>query len=487
MALKVYNTRSNKKEVFEALVSGKVGMYVCGPTVYDFLHVGNFRGPIFFNLVRNWLEESGYEVTYVYNYTDVDDKIIKRANEEGVEASQISQRYIMEFEKDFNALKLTKHNYNPKVTEFIEPIITMIEKIIENGFAYVVEGEVFYDIEAFETYGGLSGKKLDELNAGHRVDVDSRKKKALDFSLWKPAKPGEPSWDSPWGKGRPGWHIECSAMSASILGEQIDIHGGGVDLIFPHHENEVAQSEACTGKKFVKYWMHNNYINVGGDKMSKSLGNIFTAREFLTKFNPEIFKFMILASHYRTLSDFGERQIEQAINGLARVYSALALADYIIARGSGIEEVNVDKEFTTFLEEQKKKIHQALDDDFNTPEVFARIFEAVRKFNSSYTRGQKLKAPVLAKAKAFKNFVQSECTRMSLFTEDAASFLNILDDMLLEHKGLERSKVDSLVAQRKVAREAKDFAKSDEIRDQLLEMGIAILDTPEGSIWEVQK
>lgn len=487
MSLKIYNSMSQKKEVFEALESGKVKMYVCGPTVYDFLHIGNFRGPIFFNLVRNWLEELGYDVTFVYNYTDVDDKIIQRALKEGTSSDEVSQRFIEEFEKDFLSLGLKKHNHNPRVTQFMPQIISMIERIIANEKAYVVEGEVFYSIERFEEYGKLSHKKLDELIVGMRVEVDAKKKNALDFTLWKPAKPGEPSWPSPWGMGRPGWHIECSAMCSSILGEQIDIHGGGIDLIFPHHENEIAQSEAASGKHYVKYWMHNNFINFGGEKMSKSLGNIFTARSFIEKYNAEIFKCAILSSHYRSQSDFGDAQIYQAIGTLAKMYSALAMADLIIERAGDMLAVE-DKAFITAITTASEKIYEALNDDFNTPEVFASLFEVLRLFNSSYRHGQKITPQILAKAHAFKVWLVGQGKRMSLFQEDAKTYLRILDDMMLVQKDLKREDIDKLVAQRLQARGEKDYQRSDKIRDELLSMGIILQDMPDGtSAWEVQK
>ena len=327
MELKIYNTLTQKKEVFKSLTPNKVNMYVCGPTVYGLLHVGNFRGAIFFNVVRNWLEHLDYEVSYIYNYTDVDDKIINRAKEEGCEAHDISEKYIAEFEKDFKALSLKPHTKNPKVTDHMAEIISMIEKLIDNKKAYISSsGEVLYHIESFQDYGKLSHRNPDDLLAGARVEVDTNKKNPLDFVLWKPAKPKEPSWESPWGEGRPGWHIECSAMNHAILGDTIDIHGGGVDLVFPHHENELAQSEGTTGKVFARYWMHNNLITFAGQKMSKSLGNIKTARDFLKEYDGEILKYLILSVQYRSLSDFSIENIQNAIKGLGRVYSALSVA-----------------------------------------------------------------------------------------------------------------------------------------------------------------
>lgn len=500
MALRIHDTLSQKTSEFVPQVAGYVKMYVCGPTVYGYLHVGNFRGPIFFNLVRNWLEKGhGYKVTYVYNYTDVDDKIINRAIEEKVESSEISEKYIAEFEKDFATLKLRQHDHNPRVTEFMQPIRDMIGRLVENKSAYVAaDGEVLYSVRNFKEYGKLSHKKIDDLESGSRVAVDQKKKDPLDFALWKPAKPGEPKWDSPWCDGRPGWHIECSAMIQSILGDSIDIHGGGMDLVFPHHENEIAQSEGATGKPFVKYWMHNNMLTFGDKKMSKSLGNIVTGRDFLNKYNGEILKFMILSVHYRSLSDFSEKAIENAITGLARIYSSLALAEKALesagmslststAEVAKAQNVPVAKALAAALDEGRKKITEALDDDFNTPEVFAEIYKAVRAFNNSYRYGQKVTQEVAASATALLNWVREWGQLMSLLQEPPATFLNTLDDMLLEQMGLERSKVDDLVAERTAARAAKDFAKSDELRNKLAELKIALHDTPAGTHWEVQK
>lgn len=481
--LVVYNTESRKKENFEPTDPKHVKMYCCGPTVYGLLHVGNFRGAIFYNLVRNWLEEIGYQVTYVYNYTDVDDKIIDRANKEGKSAEEIAQTYIGEFQKDFSRLKLRPHDHNPKVTEHMKPILEMIGQLIENKKAYVSDGgEVLYSIKSFEGYGKLSNRNPDDLKAGVRIERDQKKQDPLDFSLWKPSKPNEPSWESPWGAGRPGWHIECSAMAKALLGDQIDIHGGGMDLIFPHHENEIAQSEGCNGKHYVKYWLHNNMINFSGAKMSKSLGNIKTARSFMDEYNPEILKYMMLSVHYRSISDLGEQGIEQAIHGLARIYSALATAETLKNA-----ETKADAAFEKLTAEAWGKITEALNDDFNTPEAFARVFEVVRAFNSQVKRGMKLSPAVSGRAVALQAFVLKFGKLLSLFQEPPQEFLVTLDDMLLKKKGLDRAQIDQLVGERSQARANKNFARSDELRDQLVAMGISVSDTPAGSEWEVAK
>lgn len=483
MSLKIYNSQSKQLEEFVSLTPGQVKMYVCGPTVYNFLHVGNFRGVVFFNLVRNWLENQGYKVTYALNFTDVDDKIINRAADMGVSPHDLSEMYITEYKKDFASLGLRPHDHNPKVTEHMDEIRSMVQTLIENKKAYETQGDVMYSIESFEGYGKLSGRNTDELQAGARVDVDEKKRSPLDFALWKAAKPGEVSWPSPWGPGRPGWHIECSAMIKKIFGEQIDIHGGGMDLIFPHHENEIAQSEGCTGKHFVKYWMHNNMLNFGGQKMSKSLGNVVTMREFMETYNAEIYKWMILSVHYRSMSDFSDAAIDRAVAGLARVYSALSLAESYLSP----EVTAVDSGFEKITKEAWSKVEAALNDDFGTPEAFAAMFEVVRQFNNQVRRGLKANPAIQGKALAFVSFVRKFGGLLSLFQEPAHEFLVKLDDMLLRKMNVERSQVDAVVAERTKAREAKDFAKSDELRAKLTTMGISVSDTPEGSFWEVTK
>ncbi len=479
--ISIYNSQTQKKEEFQTLKPGEVKMYVCGPTVYDFLHVGNFRGAIFFNLVRNWLEFRNYKVTFVYNYTDVDDKIINRAKAEGVSSEDIANKFVVEFQKDFDSLKLRRHTHNPRVTEYMGPIVELVEKLIANGKAYVAEGDVYFDVHSIPDYGKLSHKKVDELEQGVRIEVDSRKKHPADFAVWKSSKDGEPSWPSPWGNGRPGWHIECSAMARGLLGDQMDIHGGGLDLIFPHHENEVAQSEGATGKPFVRYWMHNNMLNFGSQKMSKSLGNVRTARSFVKEYNAEIFKYLMLSAHYRSVLDFSPVQIEHVISNLARIYSAMALAAKTAGEGTPVPD------FQKQIDEARAGVEKSLDDDFNTPEALARLFEVIRAFNNIV----RTPGPVTPK-KAVVSKMMLEFTAwlgglMSLFGEPAAEFLQTLDDMLLQKKNLQRAQVDELVKERGAARAAKDFKRADELRVQLSGMGIAVQDGAQGSEWEVAK
>lgn len=486
MSLKIYNTRTRVKEEFVPLHEGEVRMYVCGPTVYDLLHVGNFRGAIFFNLVRNWLEHKRYKVTYVYNYTDVDDKIIERGKKEGLSAQEVAEKYIREFRVDFDRLKLRPHSRNPRVTEFMSEIIDFVSELIAKGKAYVENGDVYYDVHSFENYGQLSNKNLEELEAGHRLGLDDKKRHSSDFALWKSAKPGEPSWPSPWGEGRPGWHIECSTMARSLLGDTIDIHGGGLDLLFPHHENEVAQSEGCTGKAFVRYWMHNNMINFGDQKMSKSLGNIRTGRSFLTQYNGEILKFLMLSSHYRSTTDLNEDQVQRAISGLARIYSAMAHAESLIS--VPLPLVPLPDKFSQAIEEADRGIEQALDDDFNTPEVMARVYEVLRLYNHLNRGPGKTTPERKAVAEVFFHWLKNKGSLLSLFQENPCEYLNLLDDMLLKEKGIQREDIDQLVAERENARRNKNWVESDRIRDELVKQGVSLQDSPEGKTnWEVAK
>lgn len=484
MSLQIYNTESRKLETFEPLQPGKVRMYACGPTVYDFLHVGNFRGPVVLNMVRNWLEYLGYKVEYALNFTDIDDKIIQRANEKGMDSQELAENYIVEYKKDFASLGLRPHDYNPKVTESLDEIRDIISRLIEGKKAYVADGDVLYSIASFPAYGKLSGRHVEDLLAGARVEVDEKKQNPLDFTLWKGAKPGEPSWPSPWGPGRPGWHIECSAMVEKVFGDQIDIHGGGTDLIFPHHENEIAQSEGCTGKHYVKYWLHWNMLNFGNQKMSKSLGNFVTMREFLERYNSEIYKWMILSVHYRSPSDFSDEAVDRAVSNLSRIYSAMAMAESLLA---GASTVVVDAGFEKITTEAWNKVVSSMNDDFGTPNAVAALFEVVRQFNAQVKRGLKPNPAVQGKAQSFLNFTHKLGKMMAMFQEPAQDYLLKLDNMLLEKMNLQRAAIDALVEERTQARAAKDFAKSDELRKKLTDLGISVSDTPEGSFWEVSK
>ena len=375
MSLRVYNTLSGKKEEFQPLVPGKVDMYVCGVTVYDYCHIGHARANIVFDIVYRYLQYSDYDVTYVRNYTDVDDKIINRANERGISSKQLAEEFIRAFDEDMAALGLRKPTHEPKATEYIDRIIVLAEQLIEKGMAYESGGDVYYSVEKFPAYLKLSKRNMEEMQAGARIAPGEQKRNPMDFALWKAAKPGEPSWESPWGPGRPGWHIECSAMSSSLLGETFDIHGGGRDLIFPHHENEIAQSEGVSGKPFVKYWLHNGFVNLNQEKMSKSLGNFFTIRDILQSYDPEVVRFFILTAHYRSPVDFSDQNLKDARAGLSRFYEALqAAADAV----EGVPESQVVAQEGEELEAQ---FRAAMDDDFNTPEALAVLFDLVREIN----------------------------------------------------------------------------------------------------------
>ncbi len=490
--LKIYNTLGKKLEEFKPIEAGKVSIYVCGPTVYDLLHVGNFRGPVFFNFVRNWLEHLGYHVDYAVNFTDVDDKIIRKATEEGKAPLAVSEFYIEECKKDFAALGLRPQSRTPKVSEFMNEIVGFIGQLVEKKKAYLTDGataglhDVNFSISDFKDYGKLSGRNPDELQSGVRIDVNEKKKNPLDFALWKSAKPGEISWPSPWGVGRPGWHIECSAMVHAMFGDQVDIHGGGLDLMFPHHENEIAQTEACTEKKMANYWMHWNMIQFSGAKMSKSVGNIISMRSFLQQHHAEVYKWMMLTPHYRSTADFSDDTIFQSIAGLARVYSSMALAESVYLQINEKDFV-IDQKYYLELQEAWGTIESAFNDDFATPAGFAVMFEVIRKFNSQFRRGMKATPEQAGRAFQFYEFIKKFGAFMSLFQQYPTKFLVELDDKLLQKAGHQRADIDQLVQDRSKVREAKDFAKADEYRKKLTEMGISVSDLPAGSFWEVSK
>ena len=465
--MKLYNSLTRKKEEFIPIDEGKIRMYVCGPTVYNYFHIGNARPFLIFDTFRRYMEYRGYEVNYVQNFTDVDDKIIRRAQEEGLDSLEVSEKYIEEYFKDADALGIRRATHHPKVTDTIPDIIAYIEKLIEKGNAYVSDGDVYYDTSTFETYGKLSGQSLDDLEAGARIEVNEQKRHPADFALWKAKKPGEPSWPSPWGEGRPGWHIECSVMSTKFLGETIDIHAGGQDLIFPHHENEIAQSEAYSDKPFARYWMHNGYININNEKMSKSKGNFFTVRDILAQYEAEVLRFFILSAQYRNPINFSEELIMQASNGLERLYNAKENLLYAVETGEDAPLTVTEVEILSGLRRHKERFIEAMDDDLNTADGIAAIFELVRDINSNL-QGSPTKA----------------------FAENAYALLMELAGVLgilgREKGGLD-AEIEALIAERQDARKSKDFAKSDEIRDKLKAMGIVLEDTPQGVKWSKVK
>jgi len=470
----LYNSLSKKKEKFKPITPGVVKMYVCGPTVYDLLHVGNFRGLIFFNVLRNWLKHLGYSVNYVYNYTDIDDKIIKKSKEENKLASEISGKFIKEFEKDFKLLNISKASQNPKCTDYIDDIISFISDLIEKKFAYVKNNNVFFSCKKFSTYGRLSGKNIEDLISGHRITINKDKKNPIDFVLWKPSNHDEPGWKSPWGRGRPGWHIECSVMANAILGDQIDIHGGGMDLIFPHHENEIAQSESNSGKRFAKYWVHNNFIKFDDQKMSKSLGNIIKARNFMNDYNPETLKYLILSVHYRSSLNFSFKQIQQSIFGLIKIYTALEQAQNNIKEKNNVSNIS-------YFKEELDVVHASFNNDINTPIVFAQLFNAVRKFNNVFKNEKNQNI-----AKEFSSFFNTVGSLLGLFSEEPKKILLELNLILLKEKDISLEQIETQIKERDKSRKEKNYKESDLIRDKLLGKGIELKDTIDGTKWSVK-
>jgi cysteinyl-tRNA synthetase len=488
MALRVYNTLSGGKEEFVPLRPGKVGMYVCGVTVYDFSHIGHARANVVFDVISRYLRHIGYDVTYVRNYTDIDDKIINRANREGVPFSEISERFIQEFDRDMLQLGLDIPERQPKATEHIGDIISLIEKLIGKGYAYPAGGDVYFCVDKFAQYLKLSGRNLEDMQAGARIEVDERKRHPMDFALWKESKPGEPFWDSPWGNGRPGWHIECSAMSMKYLGETFDIHGGGKDLIFPHHENEIAQSEAATGHPFARYWLHNGFVNINAEKMSKSLGNFFTIREVLKKYDSEVLRFFLLSAHYRSPLDFSDQNLDEAGSGMERIYSALAAIEDVLAKGDGrSEELNgAELELNEKCESFRKRFEEAMDDDFNTALAIAHIFDLVRSVNRAIAEeggrsvaGRALIARVKEEFTGIGNV-------LGVFGSDPGSYLERIKSRKVAEQEISPEEIERLIQERAIARKSKDFKRSDEIRDLLLERNIQLLDGPQGTTWKVK-
>ena len=481
MSLRVYNTLSGKKEEFQPLVPGKVGMYVCGVTVYDFCHIGHARANIVFDIVYRYLQYSNYDVTYVRNYTDVDDKIINRANQQGISSKQLAEEFIQAFDEDMEALGLRKPTHEPKATEYIDRIIVLAKQLIEKGMAYESAGDVYYSVEKFPTYLKLSKRNMEEMQAGARIAPGEQKRNPMDFALWKAAKPGEPSWESPWGPGRPGWHIECSAMSSALLGETFDIHGGGRDLIFPHHENEIAQSEGISGKPFVKYWLHNGFVNINQEKMSKSLGNFFTIRDILKSYNPEVVRFFILTAHYRSPVDFSDQNLKEAQAGLSRFYEALQLAAEAV---EGVPESDVTAQEGAELEAQ---FRAAMDDDFNTAQAIGHLFEGVRTINRLVAEKKfRKKADKVASVRALREKIAELGDVLGLFVSDPAGWLKQQNLKGLQALGLTEADLDAAIQERLEARGNKDFARADQIRDELVQKGIELLDSPAGTTWKIK-
>ena len=471
--MKIYNTLTNKKEEFVPVHEGKVGIYVCGPTVYNYIHIGNARPMVVFDTVRRYFEYKGYDVNYVSNFTDVDDKIIKKAMEEGVDASEISEKFIKECEKDMHALNVKEATHHPKATEEIDGMIEMIQELIDKGYAYEKNGTVYFRTRKFNHYGQLSNKNLDDMMAGIRIAVSDEKEDAMDFVLWKPKKEGEPSWPSPWGEGRPGWHIECSVMSRKYIGDTIDIHAGGEDLIFPHHENEIAQSEACNGEKFANYWMHNGFLNIDNKKMSKSAGNFFTVREIGEKYPLQVIRFFMLSAHYRSPLNFSDTLVESAKHGLERILTAVDhLRDVLAEKQAAGAEGDAASDAMT-PEDQKNveeakalvaKFEASMEDDFNTADAIAAIFELVKLSNVTADHGSAVYVEYLLET------ITKLCDILGIITEKKEEMLD--------------ADIEALIEERQAARKAKNFARADEIRDMLAEKGIILEDTRAGVKWK---
>ena len=466
--MRLYNTMSKRKEEFVPVEEGKVRMYVCGPTVYNFIHIGNARPMIVFDTVRRYFEYKGYDVNYVSNFTDVDDKIIKKAIEEGVPAEEISQRYIEECKKDMDGMNIEPATTNPLATQEIDGMIDMISTLIEKGYAYEKNGTVYFRTRQFKDYGKLSHKNLDDLRSGNRallVSGEDEKEDPLDFVLWKPKKEGEPAWESPWSDGRPGWHIECSVMSKKYLGEQIDIHAGGEDLVFPHHENEIAQSEACNGKEFAKYWMHNAFLNIDNHKMSKSLGNFRTVREISEQYDLQVLRFFMLSAHYRSPLNFSADLMEASKNGLERIQNAADNLRYMMEQAKEESMTDAEKDNLAKTKEFVTAFETAMEDDFNTADAIAAIFDLVKYANTTATaEGSK------EYAKALYDLLVKLADVLGLIVDKKEE---ILDD-----------EIEALIAERQAARKEKNFARADEIRDELAAKGIVLLDTREGVKWK---
>ena len=478
MAIRVYNTLRNRKEEFVPVEEGKVKMYVCGPTTYNYIHLGNARPIVAFDVVRRYFTYRGYDVTYVQNFTDVDDKIIKRANEEGMDPKDLANKYIEAYFEDAGRLGVQKASVHPRVTEHMDDIIEMVQQIIDNGYAYEVNGDVYFEVRKFAPYGKLSGRSIDEMQSGARIAVGEQKKDPLDFALWKAAKPGEPYWESPWGKGRPGWHIECSTMSKKYLGVTFDIHGGGADLIFPHHENEIAQSEGCNGCESVHYWLHNGFITINSEKMSKSLGNFFLLRDILDKFPGPVVRFYLMSTHYRSPLDFDDQKLaaaEKSLNRIHNTYRTVGEKIAFLAKNGGADEGRKEK-LIAICEEARAKVVEAMDDDFNTSLALAALFDVCKEVNT------------LVNDKAFSGdeaTVEGLKAVLAFFDE-----MNTIFDVIVPKEeesaddGLANDLLEMVMTLRTNARKNKDWTTADFIRDELKKLGIVIEDTPDGPRWK---
>ena len=463
--MKIYNSLTRKKEEFVPLKPGKVSMYVCGPTVYNYFHIGNGRTFIVFDTIRRYMEYRGYEVNFVQNFTDIDDKMINKANEENTTVKEIGDKYICEYYKDADGLNIKRATTNPRATEYINEIIDFVSGLIEKGYAYEVNGDVYFRTKKFEGYGQLIGQNLDDLQAGARINVDERKEDPMDFAIWKAQKPGEPAWECPWGLGRPGWHIECSCMAKKVLGDTIDIHAGGMDLAFPHHENEIAQSEALTGKKFANYWMHAAFLNVNNQKMSKSLNNFLTARDALKEYDADVIRFLMLSGHYRIQLNFSNDLLESAKASVERLYNAIGNLENLISEVKNEKMTDEEIKYLESLDAYRQRYIEKMDDDFNTADAISVLFDLIRDTNSNIGI----------------NSSKELCEKALELIRELGLPLGILQKTT---KGDLEAEVEALIAERQQARKDRNFALADKIRDELKARGIELLDTPQGVRWK---
>ncbi len=492
MSLRIYNSQTKQKEPFVPLNPPKVGIYVCGVTVYDSCHIGHARSMIVFDALVRYLRFKGFQVTYVRNFTDIDDKIIARAEQQGVEPKTLAEKYIQEFGDDMKALGVLAPDWEPRATQHIPEIIRLVQKLIDQGIAYEIDGDVFFAVEKFSAYGALSNRTLEEMQAGARIEVDPRKRHPMDFALWKKGKPGDPVWDSPWGPGRPGWHIECSAMSSRYLGETFDIHGGGKDLIFPHHENELAQSMAVTLKPLARYWVHNGFVTIDGEKMSKSLGNFLTIKEMVGRYHPEGIRLLLLSRHYRSPLDYSDQAMQEAQMGLHRFYSLLRDLENPENRLQmrGNEPLTPER-----LQETEEAVtnfgahfQEALEDDFNTAQAIGHMYELARQLNRMMDtiRPKEIKGllgPFQKVSGLFKQYGQI----LGILTQPPQEFLGQEQTRLLKKMGLSAEEIEELIAQRNQARKEKEWVRADALRNQLTEMHVLLKDTPQGTVWQIEE
>jgi len=488
MSLRVFNTQTKKKEEFLPLHEGKVGIYVCGITAYDVCHVGHARSAVVFDVITRYLRYRGYDVTYVKNFTDVDDKIIDKARREQKKIAEISERYIREHDEDMEALGVARPSVTPRATEHIDGMIRLVAALIEKGMAYVVDRDVYYAVDKFPEYGKLSGRNLEDMLAGARIDVNDKKRNPYDFSLWKASKEGEPWWESPWGRGRPGWHLECSVMSQRYLGDTFDIHGGGEDLVFPHHENEIAQSEGAAGKPLARYWVHNGFVRVNSEKMSKSLGNFFTIREILKQYHPEVLRLFMVQSHYRSPVDFSDGALNEARQAMDRFYSTLNTIRDLLAAGeerafSEGEPSEKDRELISHLQTLRERFIDAMDDDFNTARAIGCLFDTIRLLNASLT-GKKAEVSTAVLEQTEKTLCEIGAV-LGLFLEEPNHYLRLDREREAVKRGLAIAEIEALIAERRSAREAKEWQRADEIRKGLAAQGVILKDSPTATTWTI--